>query len=237
MVESGAADILARGPVAGLAVQDGQGTDADAALQPCVRKNGAIRMLGPDTKRKTPGHRLFMTGRDRLVVTEGGGCMLAIGFGMVAAGVFCVLGGTTSMWNWPAGLAIPGVQWPMGMFVIGLALLVIGSATATHRTTTVFDRDTRRWIRTGSIFFVVNLYKTGTFDGFEKLRITRETRSSHGKHGRGSTFTYYPVLLKCASDDGGSLEHRFGAPCEHDEATTLAGDLGEFLGVEVEDKA
>jgi hypothetical protein len=194
-------------------------------------------MLGPDTKQETPGHRLFMAGPDRLVVAEGGGCMLVIGIGMVAAGVFCVLGGTTSMWDWPPGLTIPGVKWPMGMFVIGLVLLALGSGTATHRTTTVFDRGARRWIRTGSVYFAFNLYKTGTFDGFERLRIGRETRSSPGKHGRGSSFTYYPVLLKCETDDGGGFEHRFGAPGEHDEAKRLAGDIADFLGVQVEDEA
>ena len=189
-----------------------------------------------DAAFKTVGHKVFLDGPDRLVMKEGGGCVKVIGVAMLAAGVFFILGGTTSLWNWPPGVEIPGVKWPVGMLVLGMVLSVLGLSSATHHARTVFDRSKRTWVRKGGVLFVIDLRTRGSFDDLEAVRIARETRSTSGRVGRSTAFTYYPVSIGCKTAEGKRLRRRLGALDGHEEAVKLADAVAGFLGVPVREE-
>ncbi len=181
---------------------------------------------------RTAGMRLFWKSPDRLVAAKGSGCTVVVGLALFAAGVFCVLGGTTSMWGWPPGVTIPGVKWPMAMFVLGTLLVVAGLGNATHRARTVFDTSRGTWVQQGSVFFVIGLNKWGLIGDLEAVHVAEST----GTAGQGD-LRCYEALLKGRTGRGDDISLELGTWWERENAEELADAVSKFLNLPVVGKA
>ncbi|MFQ5431962.1 MAG: hypothetical protein ACE5EN_05600 [Nitrospinota bacterium] len=159
-----------------------------------------------------------------------------LGFFLFLGGIFLADNGAYALWGWGIGIEYGDTSSPTGALILGVILILLGSAIATQRYQLVLDRAKGVWSRGGDVFFVIKFHDRGRISELGPVRITRLEKQSFAEKGkRQATFIYFPVRVNARKIGGGETELNFGQWGSREEAGEAAASLAEFLNRPVQD--
>lgn len=182
---------------------------------------------------RSSGRRLFWESPDRLVLTEGGGCLsLVVGALIAGAGFYGVLAGNaaeTFLPEWLRGIEFFGFN---AVVLLGCCLAFLGLSVLTWRAKAVFDRKTDIWTRRSSIFYILGLRRSGKVHDLEAVHMERR-----GRPRIPSKWSYFPVLLRARLENGRTVEFHLGTWDNEETSQEVAAVVRYFFSLPVLDEA